>query len=183
MKVFWCSNFSKMLPRCGRVAHICGANSILQSVFPAAIAFFETVKSAILWFVRNKLQIRTRQRGNCSMLAGKSRGGTPFCRTLKIGIPKNVFRWDVSLQLFPRNSCKILVSRSSFTRRGGLVRRLEKLSLFSPPAPCARRMARGFRCLRAAIRATRPEPRQHFWKIVGSKNFYLPAARFLQPIS
>ena len=36
------------LSRCGRVAHICGANSILQSVFPAAIAFFETVKSAIL---------------------------------------------------------------------------------------------------------------------------------------
>ena len=25
-KVFWCSNFSKMLPRCGRAAHICGAN-------------------------------------------------------------------------------------------------------------------------------------------------------------
>ncbi|MDD6374796.1 MAG: hypothetical protein PUG07_03250 [Ruminococcus sp.] len=40
--------------------------------------------------------------------------------------------------------------------------RLEKLSLFSPPSPCAKRMARGFRCLRAAIRATRPEPRQHF---------------------
>ena len=72
-----------MLARCGRVAHICEANQILQSVFPVAIAFFETVKSAILWFVRNKLQIRTRQRGNCSMLAGKSRGGTPFCRTRK----------------------------------------------------------------------------------------------------
>ena len=26
-----------------------------------------------------------------------------------------------------------------------------------------------------------PTPRQHFWKIVGSKNFYLPAARILQP--
>ena len=33
-----------MLARCGRVAHICGANLILQSVFPAAIAFFEAVK-------------------------------------------------------------------------------------------------------------------------------------------
>ena len=40
--------------------------------------------------------------------------------------------------------------------------RLEKLSLFSPPPPCAKSMAQGFRCLRAAIRATRPEPRQHF---------------------
>ena len=25
-KVFRCSSFSKMLPRCGRAAHICGAN-------------------------------------------------------------------------------------------------------------------------------------------------------------
>ena len=40
--------------------------------------------------------------------------------------------------------------------------RLEKLSLFSPPPPCAKNMAQEFRCLRAAIRATRPEPRQHF---------------------
>ena len=30
MKVFWCSNFSKMLPRCGRAAHICGANQTAQ---------------------------------------------------------------------------------------------------------------------------------------------------------
>ena len=40
--------------------------------------------------------------------------------------------------------------------------RLEKRSLFSPPPPCAKSMAHGFRCLRAAIRAARPEPRQHF---------------------
>ena len=26
LKVFWCSNFTKMLPRCGRAAHICEAN-------------------------------------------------------------------------------------------------------------------------------------------------------------
>ena len=83
IKVFWSSNFSKMLARCGRVAHICEANCISQFVFPAAIAFFETVKFVILWFIWNKLQIRTRQRGNCSMLAGKSRGGTPFCRMWK----------------------------------------------------------------------------------------------------
>ena len=37
----------------------------------------------------SKLQIRTRQRGNCSMLAGKSRGGTPFCRMLKTVFPKS----------------------------------------------------------------------------------------------
>ena len=36
-----------MLPRCGRAAHICEANSILQSVFPAAIAFFKTCQFTI----------------------------------------------------------------------------------------------------------------------------------------
>ena len=34
------------------------------------------------------MQIQTRQRGNCSMLVGKSRGGTPFCRTGKTGFSK-----------------------------------------------------------------------------------------------
>ena len=47
-KVFRCSSFSKMLPRCGRAAHICGANLFLRIVFPAAIAFFETFQFAIL---------------------------------------------------------------------------------------------------------------------------------------
>ena len=41
-KFFGAAVLQKMLPRCGRVAHVCEANSILQSVFPAAIAFFET---------------------------------------------------------------------------------------------------------------------------------------------
>ena len=54
--------------------------------------------------------------------------------------------------------------------------RLEKLSLFSPPPPCARRMARGFRCLRAAIRAARPHLGSIFEKLLHRKTFYLPAA-------
>ena len=58
--------------------------------------------------------------------------------------------------------------------------RLEKLSLFSPPAPCAKRMAQGFRCLRAAIRAARPHLGSIFEKLLHRKTFYLPAARCLQ---
>ena len=78
------------------------------------------------------MQIQTRQRGNCSTLVGKSRGGTPFCRTLKTVFPKSrIFYKAFPLQLFPRNSCKILVSRSSFTRRGGLVRPASKSGRFS----------------------------------------------------
>ncbi|MFR3450030.1 MAG: hypothetical protein ACLTTB_09145, partial [Ruminococcus sp.] len=44
-KVFCSSNFSKMLARCGRAAHICEANMILESGFPAAIAFLKLSNS------------------------------------------------------------------------------------------------------------------------------------------
>ena len=114
MKVFWCSNFSKMLPRCGRAAHICGANSILQFGFPAAIAFFKTVLFAIWLFLWSKLQIRTRQRGNCSTLAGKSRGGTPFCRMWKTVFPIACWRYfdHIKMQAIWTNDRKIWSSLS-----------------------------------------------------------------------
>ena len=154
-----------MLPRCGRVAHICGANySAIR--FPCCNCIFETVKFAILWFIRNKLQIRTRQRGNCSTLAGKSRGGTPFCRTLKIGFSKSIVSRETieaPVATVPPEQLQDNRLLLRFHKAGrSCSPRLEKLSLFSPPSPCAKRMAREFRCLRAAIRATRPEPRQHF---------------------
>ena len=53
---------------------------------------------------------------------------------LKTGIPKsNVSRETTgnSLQLFHRNSCKIFVCCSGFTRRGGLVRPASKSCRFS----------------------------------------------------
>ena len=66
------------------------------------------------------------------MLAGKSRGGTPFCRTLKIVFPKSrIFCKALPLQLFPRNSYKMPVFCSGFTRRGGLVRPASKSYRFS----------------------------------------------------
>ena len=58
--------------------------------------------------------------------------------------------------------------------------RLEKRSLFSPPPPCAKRMARGFRCLWAAIRAARPHLASIFEKLLEQKTFCLPAARYLE---
>ena len=78
------------------------------------------------------MQIRTRQRGNCSMPAGKSRGGTPFCRMLKIVFPKSrIFCKAFPLQLFHRNSCKIVAYCFRETRRGGLVRPASKSCRFS----------------------------------------------------
>ena len=68
------------------------------------------------------------------MLAGKSRGGTPFCRTLKIGFPKSNVSCETTgnpLQLFHRNSYKIVVCCSGFTRQGGLVRPASKSCRFS----------------------------------------------------
>ena len=61
--------------------------------------------------------------------------------------------------------------------------RLEKRSLFSPPLPCAKNMAQGFRCLRAAIRAARPHLDSIFEKLLHRKTFQLPAARILHPLS
>ena len=171
-----------MLPRCGRAAHICEANLILQSVFPAAIAFFETVQFAILWFARNKLQIQTRQRGNCSTLAGKSRGRTPFCRTLKIVLPKNVFRWGVSLQLFHRNSYKMSVSDSGFTRRGGLVRPASKSCRFSHhPLRVPKAWHRDFAACGQRSGLLALNLASIFEKLLDQKTFYLPAAHNWKP--
>ena len=121
-----------MLARCGRAAHICEANMILESGFPAAIAFLKLSNSNKVVSWESRLQIQTRQRGNCSMLVGKSRGGTPFCRTLKTVFPRSrIFCKASSLQLFHWNSCKIVVYCFRETRRGGLVRPASKSCRFS----------------------------------------------------
>ena len=123
-------------------------------------------------------------RGNCD-----SQGKLGMCPSLAEPVPSGFSKSHVShetirnpLQLFPRNSCKITAYCFRETRRS-CSPHLEKLSLFSPPAPCAKSMAQGFRCLRAAIRATRPEPRQHFWKIAGAKNFLFACGSFFSPFS
>ena len=72
-------------------------------------------------------------RGNCDSQA--SWGCAPALpNRFRVVSPEAIskcFPWNISLQLFPRNSCKILVSRSSFTRRGGLVRPASKSFRFS----------------------------------------------------
>ena len=116
MKVFWCSNFSKMLPRCGRAAHICGANETalfpvtsrrqrksfliqqffknvgevwassphlrskrnLQSVFPAAIAFFEAVKFKQSWIMRIKAVSSGKATGQLQHAGRQMQGWNPL---------------------------------------------------------------------------------------------------------
>ena len=90
-KVFRCSSFLKMLPRCGRAAHICEANYFWSLFFLLQLHFWKLSNSNKVESWESRLQVRVRQRGNCSTLAGKSRGGTPFCRTLKTVFSKSCF--------------------------------------------------------------------------------------------
>ena len=97
-------------------------------------------------------------RGNCDSL-GKLGMCPSLAEPYAIGFPKSI----ISVATVPPEQLQdycLLLQRNKAGR--SCSPRLEKLSLFSPPPPCAKSMAREFRCLRAAIRATRPEPRQHF---------------------
>ena len=192
-KVFRCSSFSKMLPRCGRVAHICEANSICNLFFLLQLHFLELSNSQFDCFLWDKLQIRTRQRGNCSKLVGKSRGGTPFCRILKIVFPKSMFHvkrselilgkplacgsarlghipslpWESQLPLKPW----LLLQPSDFKGNCDSFDFLLDFYCIS---------FESLICF--ANVGCSPTPRQHFWKTAAPKNFYLPAARILQPV-
>ena len=119
------------------------------------------------------------------MLAGKSRGRTPFCRTLKTVFSKSrIFCKASPLQLFHWNSCKIVVYCFRETRRGGLVRPASKSCRFSHHplrvpkgwhgdfAACGQRS--GLLALNFA---------SIFEKLLDQKTFSLPAARNLQLIS
>ena len=119
------------------------------------------------------------------MLVGKSRGGTPFCRTLKTVFSKSrIFCKASPLQLFHWNSCKIVVYCFRETRRGGLVRPASKSCRFSHHplrvpkgwhgdfAACGQRS--GLLALNFA---------SIFEKLLDQKTFSLPAARNLQLIS
>ena len=47
IKVFRCSSFTKMLPRCGRVAHICEANCICNKFFLLQLHFLKLANSQL----------------------------------------------------------------------------------------------------------------------------------------
>ena len=77
-KVFRCSSFSKMLPRCRRAAHICGANQILQSVFPAAIAFLKTVQFKQSCIMRIKVVNSSKATGQLQHAGRQKQGWNPL---------------------------------------------------------------------------------------------------------
>jgi len=64
---------------------ICNLFSLLQS------HIFKLSRSNLENQGETKAKIQARQRGDCSTLAGKSRGRTPFCRTVQTAFPKSIF--------------------------------------------------------------------------------------------
>ena len=155
-----------MLARCGRAAHICEANLILQSVFPAAIALFETSQFGIGCFYETSCKFRQGNGAIAARWQAKAGVKPPFagrCRPFSLRIILVMFHVKHCIATVPPEQLQNIRFLFRFHKAGrSCSPRLEKLSLFSPPAPCVKSMAQGFRCLRAAIRATRPEPRQHF---------------------
>ena len=67
-------------------------------------------------------------RGNCSTLAGKSRGGTPFCRTGKTVFPKK----DLFFGNFLPTHTQLVFLRAAFR----INRFPHKTFLHSLKAPC-----------------------------------------------
>ena len=77
-KVFRCSSFLKMLPRCGRAAHICGANEIYKYVFPAAIAFFKAFKFKQSCIMRIKTVNSSKATGQLQHAGRQKQGWNPL---------------------------------------------------------------------------------------------------------
>ena len=116
------------------------------------------------------------------MMAGKSRGRTPFCRMLKTVFSRSrIFCKAFSLQLFHWNSCKMLVSCSGFTRRCGLVRPTSKSCRFSHhPLRVPRAWHRDFAACGQRSGLLALNLASIFEKLLDQKTFSLPAARFFR---
>ena len=155
-----------MLPRCGRVAHICGANYFCSLFFLLQLHFLKLTNSQFDFFYETSYKFRQGNGAIAARWQAKAGVEPPFagrCRPFSLRIILVMFHMKHCIATVPPEQLQDTCLLLRFQKAGrSCSPRLEKLSLFSPPPPCAKRMARGFRCLRAAIRATRPEPRQHF---------------------
>ena len=134
------------------------------------------------------MQIRTRQRGNCSTLAGKSRGGTPFCRMRKTVFPK---------RSSPRKTTRIRFGRAGAHPQLALgiaiapetLSHIYNLSILKTIAilPIFSQIFVVFHCavllFAPQMWAARPHLGSIFEKLLHRKTFQLPAARISAAIS
>ena len=99
-----------MLARCGRAAHICEANCILQQVFSDAIAFFKTCQFAIDYLYNVSYKFGQGNGAIAARWQAKAGVEPPFAGCERPGSLRVLFhvkQLKHLLQLFPRNSCKI----------------------------------------------------------------------------
>ena len=134
------------------------------------------------------MQIRTRQRGNCSTLAGKSRGVTPFCRMRKTVFPK---------RSSPRKTTRIRFGKAGAHPQLALgiaiapetLSHIYNLSILKAIAilPIFSQIFVVFHCavllFASQMRAARPHLGSIFEKLLHRKTFQLPAARISAAIS
>ena len=163
-----------MLPRCGRVAHICGANYFATSSPCCNCTFLKLSNSQLIIFMK-QVANSDKATGQLQHTGRQKQGWNPLLPDVEDRFPWKQFR------MFPVKHFVATVPPEQLQDTCFLFRfhkagrscspRLEKLSLFSPPPPCAKSMARGFRCLRAAIRATRPHLASIFEKLLDQKTF------------
>ena len=155
-----------MLPRCGRAAHICEANCICNKFFLLQLHFLKLANSQLDCFYETSYKFGQGNGAIAARWQAKAGVEPPFAgcgRPFSLEAIFRTFHVKHSVATVPPEQLQDICFPFRFHKAGrSCSPRLEKLSLFSPPPPCAKSMARGFRCLRAAIRATRPEPRQHF---------------------
>ena len=134
------------------------------------------------------MQIRTRQRGNCSTLAGKSRGETPFCRIRKTVFPK---------RSSPRKTTRIRFGKAGAHPQLALgiaiapetLSHIYNLSILKAIAilPIFSQIFVVFHCavllFAPQMWAARPHLGSIFEKLLHRKTFQLPAARISAAIS
>ena len=100
-KVFRCSSFSKMLPRCGRAAHICEANYFATSSPYCNCTFLKLSNSQFDCLCKTGYKFGQGNGAIAARWQAKAGGETPFCRTLKTVFSKSrtfrkVFRSNCS---------------------------------------------------------------------------------------
>ena len=134
------------------------------------------------------MQIRTRQRGNCSTLAGKSRGGTPFCRMRKTVFPKRSSPRKTTRIRFgragahPQLALGIAIAPETLSHIYNLsiLKAIEILPIFSPIFVAFHSTVLLFA---PQMWAARPHLGSIFEKLLHRKTFQLPAARISAAIS
>ena len=187
-KFFGAAVFQKMLPRCGRVAHICEANCICNKFFLLQLHVFKTFKFRQSCIMSIKVASSDKATGQLQHAGRQKQGWNPFCRMRKTVFPKS----SVSHETIECPCCNCspgTVARYLFAAKisqGGAV-------LFAPPRKSGRFSHHPFRVPKAWHRDFAACGQQSgllalnlaniFEKLLDQKFLFLCFAQMNQPFS